>query len=350
MDVRRSDVDSATTPTRQRQSWRNSVRTLNTTTRPLFYSGVLTAPRVSTVRRRSNAHQIDNDVDPNQMALLVKEKWELSRVTPMYNFRYTELKAYSKNLSAFLLEEKQQGTAAAVAGYDKVFAVTFSTISGVAKTKDDAETVFIQINSKPVFAAAGDAPKVVWSGWLTCVRAAPQYLQSLPPEFVCLPVFCSSGAQSLTFLVQSWFERTFDCSFGSLDLSPTDLQWLAAIWTSYHNERKIRSLKLKWTLPSEPPLDVTMAVDGQDAWDLWDSTHQQEDANDIYIEHVKRFLNCIETHFYRHFNIHLSAGVLKRVATEGASVHIDGKVKICPEYLPSTMELLTECAILRMPL
>merc|ERR1719354_1269702 len=139
------------------------------------------------------------------MALLVKDKWDLSHVTPLYNFRYTELKAYAKSLSAFLLEEKQQG-ADLIAGGDKVFAVTFSTVPGVAKTKDDAETVFIQVNSKAMFAAAGDAPKVVWSGWLTSVCADPQYLQSLPLEFVCLPVLCSSGSESLTFLVKCWLE------------------------------------------------------------------------------------------------------------------------------------------------
>ena len=180
-----------------------------------------------------------------------------------------------------------------------------------------------------MFASEGDAPKVVWSGWLTCINGDPEYLQALPPEFVSLPLFCSSGAESLTFLVKSWFERTFDCSFGSMGLDPTDLHWLAALWTGCHSENNIRSLKLVWTLPSQPPLDVSLTVNAQDAWDLWDKVRQQDSTdNSISIEEVKRFITGIESHFFRHFKVYLSAGVLKKVSTALGSVHLDGKIKV----------------------
>lgn len=186
-----------------------------------------------------------------------------------------------------------------------------------------------QIHSKPMFAPVEDAPRVVWSGWLTCVNGDPEYLQSLPPEFVSLPLFCTSGAESLTFLVKLWFERTFDCSFGSLKLDPSDLHWLAALWTGCHSDNAIRSLKLMWTLPSQPPLDVLLTVNGQDAWDLWEKVRQQDRADEsISIEEVKSFVAGIETHFFRHFKIHLSAGVLKKVSTALGSVHLDGKIKV----------------------
>lgn len=58
------------------------------------------------------------------------------------------LRMYSKQLAAFLMAEKQQGTAVEV-GLEAGFKVTFSTILGMAETKDDAETVFIQVG--PVY-------------------------------------------------------------------------------------------------------------------------------------------------------------------------------------------------------
>lgn len=78
------------------------------------------------------------------MALLVKKEWKLSYVTPLYQFRHTKLKVYSRHLSAFIMAEKQQGMAVEV-GLEAGFKVTFSTVLGMAETKDDAETVFIQV-------------------------------------------------------------------------------------------------------------------------------------------------------------------------------------------------------------
>lgn len=83
-------------------------------------------------------------IDPEHVALLVKKEWRLSYVTPLYQFRYTMLKMYSRQLAAFLMAEKQQGTAVEV-GLEAGFKVTFSTVLGMAETKDDAETVFIQV-------------------------------------------------------------------------------------------------------------------------------------------------------------------------------------------------------------
>lgn len=54
------------------------------------------------------------------------------------------LRMYSKQLAAFLIAEKQQGMAVEV-GLEAGFKVTFATVPGMAETKDDAETVFIQV-------------------------------------------------------------------------------------------------------------------------------------------------------------------------------------------------------------
>ncbi len=188
---------------------------------------------------------------------------------------------------------------------------------------------FPQIQSKPVFAAAADAPKVIWRGWLTCVNGDPEYLRSLPPDFVSLPLFCTSGPESLTTLVTSWFERAFDCNFGSLALNSTTLNWLAALWTGCHPTCNIRHLKLAWSLPTQPPLDVSYTVNPQDAWELWNSIHPEESADDkIDIKEVQSFINGLETNFFRHFKIYLSAGTLVKVSTTLGSAHLDGKIKV----------------------
>lgn len=79
------------------------------------------------------------------MALLVKHEWKLAYVTPLYQFRHTRLKLYSKHLTSFIVAEKQQGLAVEV-GMEAGLKVTISTVLGMAESEDDAETVFIQVN------------------------------------------------------------------------------------------------------------------------------------------------------------------------------------------------------------
>uniref|UniRef100_A0A8C2D3X5 Centromere protein L n=1 Tax=Cyprinus carpio TaxID=7962 RepID=A0A8C2D3X5_CYPCA len=312
--------------------------------------GHLTVLKVPTSRGAAKSQLITNKVDPEHIALLVKNEWKLSYVTPLHHFRHTQLKSYSRHLAAFIAAEKQQGVAVEV-GLEAGFKVTFTAVLGLAETDEDAETVFIQIQSKPAFAAAADAPKVVWRGWLTCVNGDPEYLRSLPSDFVSLPLFCTSGSESLTTLVKTWFERAFDCNFGSLALNSTTLNWLAALWTGCHPTCNIRHLKLAWSLPTQPPLDVSYTVNPQDAWELWNSIHPEESTDDkIDIKEVQSFINGLETHFFRHFKIYLSAGTLVKVSTALGSAHLDGKIKIGnSDYITTLLTLLTESALLKMP-
>uniref|UniRef100_A0AAY4A8E0 Centromere protein L n=2 Tax=Denticeps clupeoides TaxID=299321 RepID=A0AAY4A8E0_9TELE len=316
-----------------------------------YTSGQLTILRIPTTREAPRARNIAERVDPEQVTLLIKNEWKLSYVTPLYRFRHTHLKKYSKHLSAFIAAEKQQGTAVEV-GLETGYRVTFSTVLGIAETDEDAETVFIQIQSKPMFAATGDALKVVWSGWLTCVNGSPEYLHSLLPDFVSLPLFCSSGPENITVVVKSWFEKMFDCRFGSLGLDSTSLQWLCALWTGCHPDNNIRYLRLLWTLPTQPPLDVSYTVNPQDAWELWNSVRQEDSVDGtVGIDEVKHFMAGLESHFFRHFKIYLSSGTLRKVSTALGSAQQDGKVKIlCSDYLATVLTLLTECAILKMPI
>lgn len=181
----------------------------------------------------------------------------------------------------------------------------------------------------------------MWSGWLTCINGNPEYLHSLPKDFTCLPLFGSRGAENLTSLVKSWFQQTFDCCFGPLEINQTCLQWLAALWTNCHLESSIQHLKMIWTLPVEPPLQITYTVNPQDAWELWNSVRtpslesreEEETARSIDIEEVTRFMQGLMSHFYRHFRLDLSAGRLSQVSSALGSAKFSGRVKVLPSEL-----------------
>ncbi|KAM3857134.1 centromere protein L [Diretmus argenteus] len=349
------------------KSYRQSYRSCLGAASHLGLTPRLTARRLITSRRAPKSCTITEKVSPEQLALLVKEEWQLSYVTPLYQFRYTQLKNYSRRLSAFIAAERQQGLAVEVEGSDGGFRASFSVLQGMAETDDDAETVLVQIHSKPLFAGQDVPQKLVWSGWLTCINGSTDYLHSLPKDFVCLPLLCSSGAGGLTSLVKSWFQQAFDCCFGPLEINSTNLEWLAALWTNCHGESNIQQLKLIWTLPVAPPLDINYTVHSQDAWDLWRSVRkklqedsegrggrsegEEEEEGSIGIEEVTRFMQGLKRHFYRHFRIDLAAGRLKQVSTALGSAKHSGRIKISnSSYMITTMTLLTECALLKMPI
>jgi len=242
--------------------------------------------RLSSYRSIPKIHNITEKVSPEQLALLVKKEWQLSYVTPLYQFRHTQLKSYSQQLSAFIAAEKQQGLAVEVEGSNGNFKASFS-------------------------------------------------------------------------VVESWFKQTFDCCFGPLEISQTSLQWLVALWSNCHAESAIQYLKMIWSLPVVPPLTITYTVDGPAAWELWSSVRKdpqeesngEEEENSIDIEEVMRFMQGLKGHFYRHFRLDLSAGSLDQVSTALGSAKCSGKMKISnSKYMITTLTLLTECALLKMPI
>lgn len=88
-------------------------------------------------------------VSPEQLALLLKTEWHLSYVTPLYQFRHTQLKSYSRQLSAFIAAEKLQGMAVEVEGPQENYRVAFSVVEGMVGTDDDAETILVQVSKRP---------------------------------------------------------------------------------------------------------------------------------------------------------------------------------------------------------
>lgn len=183
-----------------------------------------------------------------------------------------------------------------------------------------------------MFSRQDDPEKAVWSGWLTCIKGSPEYLSALPKDFVCLPLFGSSGAEAFSSLVKSWLQRTFDCSFGSLELNDTILQWLGTLWTNCHPEADLQNLKMIWTIPVSPPLQITYTVNSQDAWELWSNVRKgpqkRKEEEMIDVEEVVTFMEELKSHFYRHFRLDLSAGNLSQVSTALGSAKNNGRIKV----------------------
>ncbi|KAM9836273.1 LOW QUALITY PROTEIN: centromere protein L [Aulostomus maculatus] len=384
--VVRTPLNSVVVQRRKSKSYRQSYRSCLGAASRLGLTPALTGRRLTTSRRAPRSHNITEKVSPEQLALLMKTEWQLSYVTPLYQFRHTQLKSYSRQLSAFIAAEKQQGVAVEVEGTQGSFRVSFSVVQGMVETEDDAETILIQvkcrrlhwetcvlrvsttvfassqIHSKPLFAKNGEPQRSVWRGLLTCINGNPEYLRSLQKDFICLPLFGSSGPESLTTLVKSWFQKTFDCCFGPLEISHTSLQWLVALWTNCHLDSNLQQLKMVWTLPVAPPLQVIYTVNPQDAWDLWNSVRkspheeksgeeEEKDERSVDIEEVTRFVKGLKSHFYRHFRLDLSAGSLREVSTALGTAKHSGRIKISnSKYMITTLMLLTECALLKMPI
>ncbi|XP_072307092.1 centromere protein L [Eucyclogobius newberryi] len=337
------------------KSYRQSYRSCLGAASRLCFTPGLTARRANTSWRTPRPRNIKEQLDPEHLALLTKSEWQLSYVTPLFQFRHTRLKSYSRQLSAFIAAERQQGVAVDVEGIHG-FRVSFSVVQGLVEMEQDAEAVFIQIASKPMFSRPEDPEKTLWSGWFSCVHGNVEYLSSLSQDFVCLPLFCSCGPETLTSIVKSWFRRFFDCSFGPLELNHTTLQWLATLWTNCQPETDLQHLKMSWMIPVSPSLQITYTVDPQDAWDLWRSVRRPETGKGkeeevIDMDEVEDFMTELKRHFYRHFRLDLSAGNLNQVATSLGSAKSSGRIKISNgRYIITTLSLLTECALLKMPI
>ncbi|XP_077473019.1 centromere protein L [Stigmatopora argus] len=316
----------------------------------LFLTRALSNRRLPTKRKIPPSDDLLEKVEPQQLFSLMGTEWQVFYVTPMYRFRYTQLKSYARQLAAFVAAETRVGPESSAAAARADLAVNFSVVRGLAGTDRDAEAVFIQIS------AGGD--KSAWSGWLACVNGYADYLRSLPPDFVCLPLLAGRGREPLGAAVRSWLGRTFDCSSAPLEMSHGVLQWLLALWLDARESRPrprapTRELTALWTLPAEPPLRVRVAVDSRDAGELWTSARDPEpdQGDEIRWEEVSRFTRGLAGHVYRHFKVDLSAGNLARVSAEAGAATREGRIKIHDSgSLNATLTLLTECALLKMPM
>ncbi|XP_006867117.1 PREDICTED: centromere protein L [Chrysochloris asiatica] len=303
---------------------------------------------VSTPHRKKilQCSQLQEDVDPQKIALLLHKQWTLYSLTPLYKFSYANLKEYSRLLSAFLTAEKHKGLAVEV-GEDINVKVIFSTLLGVKGTRRDSEAFLVQILSESQRPAGKLEEKVLWTGWFCCVFG-DSLLETVSKDFTCLPLFLVNGAESNTAIIGNWFQNTFDCYFRPLSINAFNLSWMAAMWTACKMDCYMATTEFLWSVPCSPQsLDISYTIHSEDAKALWDSVHKT--PGEVTQEEVDLFMDCLYSHFHRHFKIHLSATRLVRVSTSVASAHTDGKIKIlCHKYLIGVLAYLTELAIFQI--
>lgn len=100
-------------------------------------------------------------------------------------------------------------------------------------------------------------------------------------------------------------------------------------------------------LSSSWSLDISYAIHSKDARTLWDSVHRT--PGEVTQEKVDLFMNCIYSHFHRHFKMHLSGIILICVSTSVALALTDGKIQIsCHGYLIGVLEYWKELAIFQI--
>nr|XP_033772905.1 centromere protein L [Geotrypetes seraphini] len=313
----------------------------------------ITQHGITSARRNTPFRQVPSKrkIPPNtpileehsEVSFLLRKQWTLYSVTPLYKFSYTKFKDYSKLLSAYITAEKQKGLAVEV-GIDLNVKVTFSSLSELKGNENDQRAVFIQITSRPEFSTPNNEETVLWTGWLCCTFGDTEILSCLLKEFTCLPLFLVNGREILTAMVGTWFQKTFDCCFSRLVINARDLTWMAAMWTGCKLENHMAATEFLFSVPSSPyNLDISYAIHPEDARALWESIHKSQD--EVTEEEVNLFMNCLYSHFFRHFKIYLSATRLVKVSTAVASAHCDGKVTLLSkENVIRVLALLTELA------
>ncbi|XP_071607540.1 centromere protein L-like [Heliangelus exortis] len=281
--------------------------------------------------------------DPQRIAFLLRKQWSLYSVTPLYRFCEARLRDYGRQLGAFIAAERQKGLAVEV-GVELDVKVAVSCLPDLKGSEQDQAALLLQLSTRSPTSKKNSEDKVVWLGWFCCV-AGDDLSENLPEDFTCLPLFLVHGAERYTAIVGGWFQKTFDCYFRRLTISPLSLSWMAAMWAGCKEDKATSAMELLFSVPCLPqPLDISYAIHAEDAKALWDTV--QKTPGEITQEEVDVFMDCLYSHFHRHFKIYLSATKLVKVSTAIASAHSDGIVKFFQsQYLTGVLMLLTELAI-----
>ncbi|KFQ18862.1 Centromere protein L, partial [Merops nubicus] len=281
--------------------------------------------------------------DTGKTAFLLRKQWTLYSVTPLYRFSDAHLRDYARRLSAFIAAEKQKGMAVEI-GVELDIKVAICSLPDLKGSDQDQAAILVQLSSRSSASRKTSEDKLIWSGWF-CSVSGDELSENVPQDFTCLPLFLANGAESYTSIVGSWFQKTFDCCFRRLAISPLSLSWMAAMWTGCKVNKAASAMELVFSVPRLPqPLDISYAIHPEDAKALWDTV--QKTPGEITQEEVDVFMDCLYSHFHRHFKIHLSATKLVKVSTAIASAHCDGFIKFLEsQYLTGVLMLLTELAI-----
>ncbi|XP_075689167.1 centromere protein L isoform X2 [Rhinoderma darwinii] len=294
-------------------------------------------------RKIPQSSPLEGTLDPAKAALLLQKQWTLYSVTPMHKFSYTRLKEYSRHLSAHIAAEKQKGFGIEV-GSELNLKAMFTCLPGLKGKDKDPLAVLIQISSKSQLTKAGTEDRIVWTGLFCGTYTEDDILEALPETFTCLPLFLYNGTEAMTGIVGPWFQKNFDCCFGKLGISSQDLTWWAAMWTGCEVDGRVPATELVFSVPVEPHMDISYTIHPGDFKTLWNDIHKSKD--EITLEEVENLFQCLYSHFFRHFKIHLSATQLVRVTASVASAHCEGKVKfLSKDYLIRVLGFITELAV-----
>ncbi|XP_062833823.1 centromere protein L isoform X2 [Anolis carolinensis] len=283
--------------------------------------------------------------DP-QIGFLLSKQWTLYSVTPLYKFSYEQLQSYSRQLSIFIVAEKQRKFVME-AEPDLAYKVTFSSLSALKMTEHEQESVLIQITQRSKVTTKDEGEKVVWAGWFCCTYR-DDILETVMEDFTYLPLFFVYGAKGLSDLVETWLQQMFDCCCSPLQISPISLSWMAAMWSGCSMDSRTAETELTFSVPyTAYPLDISYSINPEDIKTLWDSIQRKE--REVCQEEVELFMECLYNHFHRHFKIYLSATRLVKVSTPVACAHSTGKIKIFQaQHLIRVLFLLTELAVLKI--
>ncbi|XP_046577135.1 centromere protein L-like [Haliotis rubra] len=164
------------------------------------------------------------------------------------------------------------------------------------------------------------------------VELEDSLVSSSNDHFKHYPVLMVKGSVSLCKALTDWLESKFDCRVSALTFSSVDLSWMVAMWSGLSKGLKKKPVELVYTVPEEVEglRKITYSIDPEDCQRLWDGIHTSS-TNEFSEEEVKTFMDCLQSHFYGCFKVHLSSMFLTRIGTSTVYVGSDGKIKFFTE-------------------
>ena len=275
-----------------------------------------------------------NESSEGLSAVIVGKTWKLHRASPFYCLKLDKksLQNYERRLNAWLLREsdsRNQTKSRIKTSFRKVdgdsageYGVEIKVYSGKGKEdtqKDSPDLIAVlccgrideETNREDEREKQGNVSSAVYGS----------------SEFISLPVVLMKGPVLLKESFLQWLEGQFGCKVSPMLLSPMDLAWLVSLCSGIGEP--LHSTELTYHVPAVVPgLDtICFTIAAKDAKLIWDAVHDST-VEFFTNEEALKFLKSLESHFYRHFKIHLDQMQLSTIATSVAFVGKEGRVKI----------------------
>ncbi|XP_033096377.1 centromere protein L-like [Anneissia japonica] len=276
----------------------------------------------------------------NDWKLLVNKTWHTYCLTPLYNFSYnpSQLKKYSRHLSAQLKAEANKGTGV---GTDEALLdrAVFRVFKGLAVGADDSEAVEVTVTSK-----RSGSTQTQFNAVLISVEADFDEAEQMKVanDFTRLPLLLVKGPAATTSAVLNFLQTEFDCIIKPLMFCP-----ILKTPPLFLTEDSKKPIELLYSVPEEVKglQSITMTIEAKDAKILWDRIHE-EGSSEVTGEEVAAYIKSLECHFFRHFRVYLAAMKITRIGTTVAFVGHKGKLKILSEnQVIHILAYLTELAL-----